>query len=549
MNEITRIHIAKVAYDVEVAAKKQLEKYIKSLEIYTRDAEVLSDIEIRMTELLEERGVKPGGVISLDDVEAIREQLGEPYEFADEDGDIAVGAVEERDDRKFFRSLDDAVLGGVLSGMALYFKVNPLWTRLIFILLTFISMGTALLAYVVLWIVVPPARTATEKLRQTGRPVTLDSIRELNESTESTPAASIAPTVKRIFTVTFGIFSLIGAMTTLSIIIFGLFGVFGLNMTELSERFGFVGADSSITLTAWVVYGIVMAGLMLLTALFSLATYAFFAQKLTKQIIVSGVIIIALGLTSFAATVGIVTTQAWRVASEAQSLVKDTTAVLPKEFANVRTVVFESTDANGETDTYVGFPSIQYIVDEGAPRYELSALPNAKPIVTIDGEHANIALALPNDYRNTFVQAQLTIYGPALTAITNHSVNAGYTAVSQPSLEIFAEENSHLSVGGGSIENAKVSGVGSVDISSTSVVTLDVTGGQSLRVNAGTVRELAVSQPDVCPSGSSAGNIVIVSGVTSEKMTYNGVIRTASTYRTNCAEVVVGEEYEYDYNY
>ena len=31
MNEITRIHIAKVAYDIEVSAKKELEKYIKSL--------------------------------------------------------------------------------------------------------------------------------------------------------------------------------------------------------------------------------------------------------------------------------------------------------------------------------------------------------------------------------------------------------------------------------------------------------------------------------------------------------------------------------------
>ena len=52
MNEITRIHIAKTAYDIEIAAKKQLEKYIKSLETYTQDSDVLTDIEIRMTELL-----------------------------------------------------------------------------------------------------------------------------------------------------------------------------------------------------------------------------------------------------------------------------------------------------------------------------------------------------------------------------------------------------------------------------------------------------------------------------------------------------------------
>ena len=32
MNEITRIHIAKVAYDVELSAKKQLEKLDKKIE-------------------------------------------------------------------------------------------------------------------------------------------------------------------------------------------------------------------------------------------------------------------------------------------------------------------------------------------------------------------------------------------------------------------------------------------------------------------------------------------------------------------------------------
>jgi len=547
MNEITRIHIAKVAYDVEVAAKKQLEKYIKSLEVYTRDSEVLSDIEIRITELLDERGVKAGGVITSDDVAAIREQLGEPYEFADEDGDIAVGAVEERDERKFYRNLDDAVLGGVLSGMAVYFKVNPLWPRLIFILLTFISFGASLLAYALLWIIVPPAHTATQKLRQTGRPVTLDSIRELNESGETVTPNRIAPTVKKVLGVTLGIVSLLGAMTTLMVIIFGIFGVFGANMTQLSERIGFVGVDNTTTLTAWVVYGIIMAGMLLLTALFSLVAYALFAQKLTKRMIISGIVIIALGLTSFAATVGIVTTQAWRVASEAQSLMRDTKVTLPKEFAGVRTVVVDETNAKGETDTYVGYPSIQYVVDQGTPRYELSALPNVKPVITIDGSTAKISLSVPNDYRNTFVQARLVIYGPALTTVTNHAINASYTAVSQPSLEVFAEKSSGLTVNGGSIEAVKVSGMGSVDLGSTSVVALTINGGQGLNISAGTVHELNVSQPDVCPIGSGTQSSVTVSGVTSEKMTYNGISRAASTYRTNCAEVVIGETHDYTY--
>ena len=92
MKEITRIHIAKTAYDIELAAKKAIEKYITALERYADDPELLGDIEIRITELLKERGVQAGGVITADDVAAVRAQLGEPSEFLPEGaGDIAVG--------------------------------------------------------------------------------------------------------------------------------------------------------------------------------------------------------------------------------------------------------------------------------------------------------------------------------------------------------------------------------------------------------------------------------------------------------------------------
>lgn len=549
MNEITRIHIAKVAYDVEVTAKKQLEKYIKSLEAYTRDAEVLGDIEIRITELLSERGVKAGGVISTGDVAAVREQLGEPYEFADEDGDIAVGGVEERDGRKFYRSVDDAVFGGVLSGIATYFKVNPMWTRLVFVLVLFISFGFAALAYILLWIIVPPARSATEKLRQAGRPVTLESIRELNESDETTTRNSIAPVVKRTASLTVGILSLLGALGVLTFSVFAVFGLIGADINSVSDRLGFsfAAADSSMAATAWVVTGIVILGLLLLAALFSLIAYAAFAQKLTKRMIISGIVIIAFGLASFASSVAIVATQAWRVSSEAQSLMKTTKVSLPKEFSSVTGLTIETVNSKDESNTYVGYPAIQYIVDEGAPRYELSALPGVKPVVKIDGNQAVLTLNVPSDYRNTFVQASLIVYGPALSDITNRANNVNYTGVTQDTLTVSTQNWSNLSVNGGSINTLTVRGKGTVDVSSASVVTLVVTSDQGLRVSAGTVRELTVTQPDVCPSGQSAQSSVNVSGITSSKMTYNGAERGATTYRTNCAEVIVGQGDDYDY--
>src|SRR6266496_1914776 len=94
MKEITRIHIAKVSYEAEIEAKRELESYLKTLEAYSEDADILDDVEVRMTEILADRGVKAGGVITTKDVTALEEQLGEPRDFMGA-GDIAVGPEDE----------------------------------------------------------------------------------------------------------------------------------------------------------------------------------------------------------------------------------------------------------------------------------------------------------------------------------------------------------------------------------------------------------------------------------------------------------------------
>jgi len=544
MNEITRIHIAKVAYDIEVTAKKQLEKYIKSLETYTQDSEVLADIEIRITELLTERNVVAGGVIGSEDVAAIRKQLGEPYEFADEDGDIAVGAVNEKDDNhRLYRSLDDAVLGGVLSGMAAYFKVNPLWTRLIFLLVTFITAGFGFLLYIVLWIILPPARTAAEKLQLAGKPVTLESIRELNIAAEANPARSVAPIVKNVAGIALGIASIIAAVTTLAATVWAaiIMLVHG-GMDRISENLLGTSMPNEDTWLALVVFWVVIAGALLLTALFSMVAYAFLAKKLTKRMIVSGIVIIVLGLSAFAVSVGIVTTQAWRVSSEAQAAVQTTKLNLPKEFSQAKSVVFDNPNQSEIGNYYASVSSIQYIVDEGTPRYELSALPKTKVIVKTEGETTHISLDIPKDFRNNYVQPSLIIYGPALTSVETNGVQVNYSNVqSQDALSIVLSKSFGTVTTTGTYKSVVVSGKGSLDASSSAIQTLEVRSTQELTVSAGTVRELIVTQSDVCGNINYSGATnVTVSGVTSGVMTYNGKQVTAETYRSNCASVVVG---------
>ncbi|MBI2669429.1 PspC domain-containing protein [Candidatus Woesearchaeota archaeon] len=57
--------------------------------------------------------------------------------------------------KRLYRSRKDRVLGGVCSGIAHYFNVDPVIVRLIWVIGTLLSMGLGLLAYLIAWIIIP----------------------------------------------------------------------------------------------------------------------------------------------------------------------------------------------------------------------------------------------------------------------------------------------------------------------------------------------------------------------------------------------------------
>ena len=184
MKEITRIHLAKTPFSVEVDAKKSLEQYLDSIQKNMHaEPEAMREIEARMVELLAERGVSKDGVISHDDVLAVQKQMGEPQDFADGEAPETVDTAEtnaNKPTKRLMRDPDNAILGGVCAGIAAYWGINPLWVRLLFIFSPFITFGTSLLIYIVLWISMPEAQTAAEKLQMRGEEVTLDSLKNFS---------------------------------------------------------------------------------------------------------------------------------------------------------------------------------------------------------------------------------------------------------------------------------------------------------------------------------------------------------------------------------
>jgi phage shock protein PspC (stress-responsive transcriptional regulator) len=56
--------------------------------------------------------------------------------------------------KKLYRSSKDKMLGGVAAGLAEYFSIDPTLVRILFVVTLFLG-GTGILAYIVMWIIVP----------------------------------------------------------------------------------------------------------------------------------------------------------------------------------------------------------------------------------------------------------------------------------------------------------------------------------------------------------------------------------------------------------
>jgi phage shock protein C len=72
-------------------------------------------------------------------------------------GVAAVNAVEGGPKKRLMRSSTDKKIAGVCGGLAEYFDLDPTVIRLVWFLSLFISLGTSVFAYIILWIVLPPA--------------------------------------------------------------------------------------------------------------------------------------------------------------------------------------------------------------------------------------------------------------------------------------------------------------------------------------------------------------------------------------------------------
>lgn len=185
MKKTISINLSGFIFNIDEDAYSKLSQYLTLLKNHFEKEEegheIVSDIESRIAELFKERITESKQVITIDDVNEIIAMLGTPEMIIDEDKSDHENKSEEKhqerinekDNRKFYRDVDDRVLGGVCSGLGAYFGIDTVIVRILMILL-FFAFGPVL--YIILWIVIPPARTTAQRLEMKGEKVNVKNI-------------------------------------------------------------------------------------------------------------------------------------------------------------------------------------------------------------------------------------------------------------------------------------------------------------------------------------------------------------------------------------
>jgi len=88
--------------------------------------------------------------------------------------------------RKLYRDVDSGKVGGVSAGLAAYFRTDVVLIRVLFLAGLFAG-GFTFFVYIILWILVPEAKTASDRLRMRGSAVTLSALDDNLRASEEGP--------------------------------------------------------------------------------------------------------------------------------------------------------------------------------------------------------------------------------------------------------------------------------------------------------------------------------------------------------------------------
>lgn len=271
MNKTITVTLNGVVFALEEDAYEVLKKYLEDIKRHfaadeERD-ELARDIEASIAEKFSEIIKGSKSVITLADVDKLIAELGRVDEIAEEaplEGEASAKASakasavsgEYKIGRKLYRNPDDQIIAGVCSGLAAFFGVDPVIVRLLFVVSIFFG-GFGVIMYLILWLIMPEAKTTAQKLEMKGDPVNLKKLEELaREKTEVIREKTQDGSFKRVLSLPFQflgqlfkgmtglfakLFPVLGAVIGVFIIIGAIVGLIALTITAFACLMGVNG--------------------------------------------------------------------------------------------------------------------------------------------------------------------------------------------------------------------------------------------------------------------------------------------------------------------
>lgn len=183
MKKTFTVNISGQVFYMDEDAYDLLQQYLRSLKHHFSNKEggneIVEDIESRVAELMVERTSISKQAITLTDVNEIIAQLGQPIEMDDDtsqkEDTQSTFQSQFKGQKRFYRDSDHKVIGGVCSGIAAFFNLDPVIVRIAFAISFFIA-GSSFWIYLILWVAIPEAKTTAEKLSMSGEPINVDNI-------------------------------------------------------------------------------------------------------------------------------------------------------------------------------------------------------------------------------------------------------------------------------------------------------------------------------------------------------------------------------------
>jgi phage shock protein PspC (stress-responsive transcriptional regulator) len=236
MKKTIDVNIAGYMYHIDQDAYEKLLQYFNKLEKHYGNneeaKEIVRDIEQRVSELLNEKKTNENMVFSLSEVDKIISILGTPEDLFEESEEPNT-QHKYKTTKKLYRPRDSRIFAGVAAGVSEYLGIPVLLTRTLLVIFTWIGFGSPVLIYIVMWIVVPEAKTPAQKLEMKGKPINVDNIEKTIKKEYEDVKASVkenTPKVKSFLSKTAdcigNLFSSLGSFVRVIIGVF--FAVFGL---------------------------------------------------------------------------------------------------------------------------------------------------------------------------------------------------------------------------------------------------------------------------------------------------------------------------------